>query len=568
MSESGVPAKASNDSGSLWLSLRHDIRTPFNQIIGYCELLREDSQSGNNVGVLHALDEIQTSAREALDRVLSFFSLTRADEIARDQKALQRDLIRFVGLTLAVLKRAHAHASLHQPDMLSDLHRIEAATLQLEALADLLGTNNLAISSGDIPARSSFPKTEHAHALSSAPGVAPVSGIGGRILIVDDHEANRALMGRYLEQNGIDFGLAGSGREALEILAAGSFDLVLLDMRMPEMDGFAVLKEMKADGSLRNIPVIVVSALDEIESVAAAIELGAADYLTKPFNQVLLRARLRVLLERKRMEDERCRRTAELEQALAEVEKQKKLADGLILNILPQKIATELQSEGSVSPMYFEDATILIADFVGFTLSTETLSAEELVHVLDEYFTAFDHIVDRYGLEKLKTVGDSYIMLGGLPERSPSHPVDVVLAALEMVEIVEELYGKTVNWKVRIGIHTGPLIAGVVGIRKFAFDVWGDSINYCSRVESSGAPNQINISDRTFARVKDFFECSHRGKILTKDQREADMYFVHGLAPTLAASNSLSPAAAFQRRYRTYFQKTLSSFPKKMVGAK
>src|SRR5262249_35761018 len=153
------------------------------------------------------------------------------------------------------------------------------------------------------------------------------------------------------------------------------------------------------------------------------------------------------------------------------------------------------------------DVTILFSDFVGFTRATEELAAEDLVNLLQTYFTAFDRIVARYGLEKLKTIVDSYMLAGGLPERNPSHPVDTVMAAFEMIRTVEDLSSQEAPWRVRIGIHTGPVIAGVVGITKFAFDVWGETVNLSSRMESSGEPNRINLSARTYSRVKDFFQC-------------------------------------------------------------
>jgi class 3 adenylate cyclase len=247
---------------------------------------------------------------------------------------------------------------------------------------------------------------------------------------------------------------------------------------------------------------------------------------------------------------------------------EKQLSDSLLLNILPGEVADELRAKGLVSPKYFEDVTILFTDFVGFTLSTEKLAAEDLVHMLHDYFTAFDQIVGRYKLEKMKTIGDSYMCIGGLPVRNPSHPVDTVMAAFEMLHAVQERArtDRPVQWKVRIGIHTGPVIAGVVGINKFAFDIWGDTVNYSSRMESSGEANRINLSERTYSRVKDFIECEYRGKVLTKEKRELDMYFANGILPSLVNGSEEVPPPAFVRRYNVYFQKDPSAFPACLVG--
>jgi len=242
---------------------------------------------------------------------------------------------------------------------------------------------------------------------------------------------------------------------------------------------------------------------------------------------------------------------------------EKQASESLLLNILPAEVADELRTKGLVSPKYFEDVTILFTDFVGFTLSTEKLAAEELVQMLHDYFTAFDQIVARYKLEKMKTIGDSYMCISGLPVRKPSHPVDTVMAAFEMLQVVQERAraGGVAQWKVRIGIHTGPVIAGVVGINKFAFDIWGDTVNYSSRMESSGEANRINLSERTYSRVKDFFECEHRGKVLTKEKRELDMYFAKGILPSLMNGSAKVPPPAFARRYNVYFQQDAPAFP-------
>jgi class 3 adenylate cyclase len=253
----------------------------------------------------------------------------------------------------------------------------------------------------------------------------------------------------------------------------------------------------------------------------------------------------------------------QLEVRNREVEQQQQVYQSLLQNILPDEIAAELQAKGSVSPKYFEDVTIIFTDFVGFTLSTEKLAAEELVMALHGHFTAFDEIVSRYGLEKLKTIGDSYMCAGGLPTRNPTHPVDAVLAAFEMIHAVEKRNDprSRMQWSLRIGIHTGPVIAGVVGIQKFAFDVWGDTVNYASRMESSGAKNRINVSSRTYYRIKDFFDCEHRGKVITKDKQSVEMYFVQGIRTGLIDDPTIVPPPAFQRRYQIYFQRDPPWFP-------
>jgi class 3 adenylate cyclase/HAMP domain-containing protein len=250
-----------------------------------------------------------------------------------------------------------------------------------------------------------------------------------------------------------------------------------------------------------------------------------------------------------------------------EIERQRHKAESLLLNILPAQVAAELALRGEVAPRYFEDVTILFTDFVGFTLATEKLAADEVVGVLHGYFKAFDEIAVRYGLEKLKTIGDSYFCAGGLPVRSPSHPVDATLAAFEMIHEVEHrALPDGSHWAVRIGLHTGPVVAGVVGTKKFAFDVWGDTVNRASRVESAGAPNRINISSTMQRRIKDFFTTENRGRLMTKERTELEMFSVGGVLPSLMVVPGVPPPA-FAQRYQNYFDKELSAFPEFLVPA-
>lgn len=253
----------------------------------------------------------------------------------------------------------------------------------------------------------------------------------------------------------------------------------------------------------------------------------------------------------------------ELAQRSTEIEEQREVSKSLLLNILPATIAEEFRTKGSVAPRYLEDVTIIFTDFVGFSSSAETLAADELVQTLHEYFSTFDEIAARYGLEKLKTIGDSYMCAGGLPERNPSHPVDAVMAAMEIVRAVTErsATNKQHNLAIRVGIHTGHVIAGIVGKQKFAYDIWGESVNYASRVESSSEPNRIALSGQTYLRIKDFFECEKQAKTNPKVSQKMELYFVKGFLPSLIDDSRQIPPAPFVRRYHSYFQKSPPSFP-------
>jgi class 3 adenylate cyclase len=212
------------------------------------------------------------------------------------------------------------------------------------------------------------------------------------------------------------------------------------------------------------------------------------------------------------------------------LDQEKRRSDGLLLNILPAETAEELKQTGKAKAKHFEEVTVMFTDFKNFTQASEKMQAEELVEEIHFYFSEFDRIVARYPIEKIKTIGDSYMCVGGLPQRNETHAVDVVNAALELQEFIEARKGIRSDsgkpvFELRIGIHTGPVVAGIVGTRKFAYDIWGDTVNTASRMESSGEPGKVNISGTTYEKIKDHFSCTYRGKVPAKHKGLIDMYF-------------------------------------------
>ncbi|MEG4996658.1 adenylate/guanylate cyclase domain-containing protein [Microcoleus sp. B4-D4] len=227
-------------------------------------------------------------------------------------------------------------------------------------------------------------------------------------------------------------------------------------------------------------------------------------------------------------------RFKEMNNLYLELDAEKHKSDQLLLNVLPVEIAEELKNNGKVEPVHYDCVSVLFTDFQDFTKLSEKMTPRELVDELDYCFSYFDRVMDKYCLEKLKTIGDSYMCAAGIPVPRATHAFDAVLGAIEIQQFMElrKVHKAQQNipyWDIRIGIHSGPILAGVIGNKKFAYDVWGDTVNTASRMESSGVPGKINISSATFELVKDFCECEYRGKILAKNKGEMDMYLVNHL---------------------------------------
>lgn len=230
------------------------------------------------------------------------------------------------------------------------------------------------------------------------------------------------------------------------------------------------------------------------------------------------------------------RKLIELSGARKALEAEKKRSEELLLNILPAKIADELKTRNEVEPRHYNSATIMFTDFKDFTRLAEASEPRTLVNDLNQYFSAFDEIIERHNLEKLKTIGDAYMCAGGLPEENRTHPIDACRAALEIQEFMTRANSQREKmrlppWDLRIGLHTGPVMAGVVGKKKFTYDIWGDAVNVAARMESNGEAGRIALSESTYHRVKDQFECEHRGPIEAKNKGVLDTYFLNRLKP-------------------------------------
>lgn len=335
-----------------------------------------------------------------------------------------------------------------------------------------------------------------------------------RILIVDDEPFNLDLLEQELELLGYMSVRAANGRAALDRLDDEPFDLVLLDVMMPALDGYAVLECMKSNDRWRHIPVVMISALTEISSVVRCIVNGAEDYLAKPFEPVLLEARIRACLDRKRLHD---REMAHLET----IERERKRADELLHAILPVSAVGELMTTGSVKPRLFDDVAVLFIDLVGFTAWCHAHSPEEIVAEVQRLAEAFEVVTHRHGMEKIKTIGDAFMATANLLRPHPDPVMATVHCANEMASIA---HAGVARWRIRAGIHIGSVVGGIVGRTKFTFDLWGDTVNVAARLSALGGACTLHLSEEASNCVRDRCVIRTVGKVPLKGKGELEVY--------------------------------------------
>ena len=355
-----------------------------------------------------------------------------------------------------------------------------------------------------------------------------------KVLVVDDSKTLRRILIRELNSIGItNISEAGDGNEAVERLRVESFDLMLLDMEMPELDGLGVLKVVKSTPELSYLPVIIVSSAEDFDRIVECIQVGAEDYLPKPFNAVLLRARVFSSLEKKRLRDLDREHILELqrEKEMLHIEQMK--SEKLMLNILPKPIADRLKrGEKNIAGSYPE-VTVLFSDLVGFTKMSAKKTAPELVKLLNDIFSRFDKRAELLGLEKIKTIGDAYMAVGGLPIPRSDHAEIVADMALGMYQDLADFnQANQQEIQMRIGIHSGPVVAGVIGFTKFSYDLWGNTVNTASRMESTSGNGRIQVSAITHELLKEHFVLEERELIKCKGLGPMLTSYVNGRIQT------------------------------------
>jgi class 3 adenylate cyclase/DNA-binding response OmpR family regulator len=400
------------------------------------------------------------------------------------------------------------------------------------------------------------------------------------IVIAEDSRLQGRILKAALESAGHLVHWGANGNEALALIREHRPVLVISDVEMPELDGHELCRILKADADLRHIPVLMLTSLAATSDILKGLREGAAAYVTKPYDpphvleridhllrhlsapdtpgeplpleyagetmqldvsrrqllNLLLSTYENILRQNTKLEEMHSQLTATSRQLGESLQK----TQDLLYRVFPREIADELANAGQSQPRHFDAVTVLFTDFVGFTRVAETMEPNQLINGLEEYFRRFDALTARCQMEKLKTIGDAYVAAGGVPTANATHPLDAALLAMAIRECVTEAAREwegtgMPTFAIRIGLHTGPLVAGVIGEQRFTYDLWGDTVNTASRMESGGEAGRINISAATHQLVEPFFECTPRGSIAVKNRTAVEMYFLERLRPEFSA---------------------------------
>ena len=353
-----------------------------------------------------------------------------------------------------------------------------------------------------------------------------------RVLLIDDQamigEAVRRLLA---DQADVAYDFCRDWTQAVETATAFQPTVILQDLIMPGIDGLEMVGHFRRNPATADVPIIVLSAREEPVVKARLLDAGASDYLVKLPDQVELIARIRVHSDGYRRLLERNAAFAQLEQSLAELGREREKSDRLLHNIFPATIAERLKNGEATIAESFSDVTVLFADLSGFTEFSEHVDPQQVVGLLDEIFSTFDHLAHAHGVEKIKTIGDAYMAVSGLPVPRPDHAEAMAVMAIGMQEAFRGVMrNRGLALELRIGMHSGPVAAGVIGRQKFIYDLWGDTVNLASRMESHGEPSRIHVSPTTRALLGDAFRFADRGEVNVKGRGTLHTFFLLGRA--------------------------------------
>ncbi|MBW1941872.1 MAG: response regulator [Deltaproteobacteria bacterium] len=536
---------------ALLANLRHELRTPLNAIIGYSEMLLEDAEDQGHKKFISDLHKIHSAGSQLLVLVNDILDPAKTNSGQADlaleilavklRHELRTPLNAIIGYSEMLLEDAEDQ---DQEAFIPDLIKIHSAGERfLSLINDLVNVSTPETGVVEPYLESSEAWSMIQDVVSSIrplqEGDGTVAAERGSLLVVDDNEMNRDLLARHIERQGHTVTVAANGRQALEIIKTHSFHLVLLDIMMPEMNGYQVLQHLKENDNWRDIPVIMISALDEMDSVVRCIEMGAEDYLPKPFNPILLRARISSCLEKKRLRDleaEQKRRLIELNKAL-EVRNRfiratfgRYLSDEIVNSILETPEGVKLGGEK-------RKVTIMMTDLRGFTVLSERLKPEQVVQMLNSYFEVMVDVVLQYNGTINEIIGDALLVIFGAPQEMSDRAQLAIACAIEMQNAMSKVNEKNraqglPELEMGIGLNETEVIVGNIGSSKRSkYAVVGSGVNMTSRIESYSVGGQILISESVYREAVEILRIDARRDVLPKGvETPLRIYEVGGIA--------------------------------------
>ncbi len=494
---------------------RHDLRTQIGAVSGYAEMILDDAE-GLTAELVEDLRSMVAAGRALLGVVERISAEGRGDQAERASlaRATRHELVTTLSVIVdtarIIVRKTPRDMAWH-----TDLDRINSAALEAFNVIDRFEAGKKSHSSGRASQGYAEPIV---HGLAEA-NILPPFLATSRVLVVDDTVVSLQLMRRQLELLGCKVSTASDGSAALSMLASGAFDLALLDLQMPDMSGDEILQRIRRHPKLKHLPVIMTSASNDFDAVVRCIQRGAEDFLPKPVNPVLLRARLCSALQRKHLLDVE-------NDYRVRLQSEKQRVEQLLHAILPAQAVRELQASQRVQPRRHDRVAVLFCDICNFTAFSEKHQPEQILEYLQELYEHFEGICDRYGLEKIKTIGDSFMAVAGLENSVRSPVLRAIHCAQSMITLAPTL---SAHWAVRAAINVGPVVSGVVGRAKFAYDIWGDTVNVAARIESQAKPGEVWLSQSVVDQIEDNFDTFPCGLIELKGKGSTPLYRMDGM---------------------------------------
>ena len=501
--------------------LRHELRTPLNHIIGYCELLLEDAGKDDRAALAVELRRIHEDGRHLLAVITKFLSPAPDDTSAPDLASIRAVLTPpLQRITACTEKLTHEADRARATDLLPDIDHIASAAARLLTL----------ISDGGIlTARGSTATTPAGQTTAVEQDPLPSAADRGVILVVDDDQSNREMLARRLARDGHQVRAAADGRQALEALRSHPVDLVLLDVMMPGMDGYEVLQRLKSDQGLRDVPVLMISALNELDSVVRCIQLGAEDYLPKPFDPVLLRARIGACLEKKRLRDQEVRHLRELSEWNRTLEQrvQEQVGQverlGRLKRFFSPQLAELIVAGGADDPLktHRREVMVVFLDLRGFVAFAETAEPEEVMAVLRDYHAEMGKLILEHEGTLERFTGDGMMIFFNDPVPVPNPAERALRMAVAMRERVSDL---SAGWRKRgydlalgVGIAQGYATIGAIGFEgRWDYGAIGTVTNLAARLCGEAKGGQVLVTSRVAGALEDLIECEEVGALTLK----------------------------------------------------